>query len=179
WLAVVIFVQKVWDQLHRMIVGIPTLRRSQITANLFLGGQYNWRGLRLLREMGVTAVVNMRMHSVYVEARYQGMKYLHLPTPDNTPPKLEDLIRGAEFAHEEVQAGGKVYIHCRQGLGRGPTMAIAYLLRMGQTYEDAFATVRRVRTFINPRPGQVARLKELEAYFERERKTEKKLAPRI
>ncbi|MBS1665352.1 MAG: dual specificity protein phosphatase family protein [Bacteroidetes bacterium] len=179
WLVVVIFVQKVWDQLHRGIVGIPTLRRSQITANLFLGGQYNLRGLRLLKEMGITGVINMRMHSVYVEARYQGLEYLHLPTPDNTPPKLEDLIRGAEFAHSQIEAGGKVYIHCRQGLGRGPTMAIAYLLRMGQTYADAFATVKRVRTFINPRAGQVARLKELEVYYGGQQKAETKLAPRI
>lgn len=179
WLIIVIFVQKMWDQLHRGMVGIPTLRRSQITANLFLGGQYNLRGLRLLREMGITAVINMRMHSVYEEARYQGLQYLHLPTPDNTPPKLEDLIKGAEFAHAQIEGGGKVYIHCRQGLGRGPTMAIAYLLRMGQTYEDAYATVRKVRTFINPRRGQVQRLKELEAYFERERMPATKLAPRI
>lgn len=179
WLIIVVFVQKLWDQLHRLITGIPTLRRSQITANLYLGGQYNWRGLRLLRQMGVTAIINMRTHSLYVQARYEGLQYLHLPTIDNTAPSLSDLIKGASFAHDAIQNGGKVYIHCRQGLGRGPTMAIAYLLRMGETYADAFATVKRVRTFINPRPSQVARLKELEAYFEKEKLPETKLAPRI
>jgi dual specificity MAP kinase phosphatase len=78
---------------------------------------------------------------------------------------MEDLIKGAEFAHKVIQDGGKVYIHCRQGLGRGPTMAIAYLMRMGATYADAFAAVKRVRPFIRPRRVQVQRLKELEAYF--------------
>ncbi len=178
WLLIVVFVQKIWDQGHRVLLGIPTLRRSQITANLYLGGQYNWRGLRLLRAMGITGIINMRMHSLYVEARYRGLQYLHLPTPDNTAPSLEDLVKGAEFAKTIIQNGGKVYIHCRQGLGRGPTMAIAYLLSMGATYADAFASVKKVRTFINPRPSQIARLKELEAWFEKGNRTEKKLTPR-
>ncbi|HET6255418.1 MAG TPA: dual specificity protein phosphatase [Puia sp.] len=179
WLTIVIFAQKIWDQAYRGIVGIPTLKRSQITANLFLGGQYNLRGLRLLKAMGITAIINMRMHSLFAEANYHGLEYLHLPTPDNTAPALEDLIRGAEFARKVIDGGGKIYIHCRQGLGRGPTMAIAYLLRTGQTYADALATVRRVRTFVRPRPVQMARLKELEAYFDRERLTETKLTPRL
>ncbi len=179
WLLIIIFLQKAEDVLYRSIAGMPTLQRSQITANLFLGGQYNLRGLRRLRVMGITAIINMRMHSVYEEARFEGLSYLHLPTPDNTAPKLEDLIRGADFARSVIQKGGKVYIHCRQGLGRGPTMAIAYLLSMGATYEDAFATVKRVRTFIHPRPVQVARLKELEAYYRQTETTDKKLVPRV
>lgn len=178
WLLVLIFLQKLEDIMFRRIVGIPILQRSQITANLFLGGQYNLRGLRKLKEMGITAIINMRMHSVYAEASYQGLQYLHLPTPDNTAPKMEDLIKGAEFAHSVISNGGKIYIHCRQGLGRGPTMAIAYLLRMGATYEDAFATVKRVRTFIRPRHSQIERLKELEAYYEKEKIKETKLMPR-
>jgi len=179
WLLILIFAQKAEDILYRWIVGMPTLQRSQITANLFLGGQYNLRGLRRLREMGITAIINMRMHSVYDEARFEGLAYLHLPTPDNTAPKMEDLIRGADFARSVIQDGGKIYIHCRQGLGRGPTMAIAYLLRMGATYEDAFATVKRVRTFIQPRPVQVTRLKELEAYYKQTNSADKRLTPRV
>lgn len=166
-LIVVIFFQKIVDQTYRVIMGIPTLKRSQVTANLFLGGQYNLRGLRKLKQMGITGIINMRVHSIYKEAQYEGLHYLHLPTPDNTPPALDDLVKGADFAHNEINNNGKVYIHCRQGLGRGPSMAIAYLLKMGATYEDAFATVKKVRTFINPRPLQIKRLKELEAYYKK------------
>jgi dual specificity MAP kinase phosphatase len=78
---------------------------------------------------------------------------------------LANLITGADFVDNEIRSGGKVYIHCRQGLGRGPTMAIAYLLKAGATFEDAFHLVKKVRPFINPRPSQIARLKELEAYY--------------
>lgn len=164
-LVILIFFQILWDNLHRYIYGIPSLRKCQITANLFLGSQYTKLGLKKLRELGITAIVNMRMHNVYVKARYEGIKYLHLPTIDNTAPALEDLVKGADFIETEIANKGKVYVHCRQGLGRGPTMALAYLIKTGLTYNDSFALVKRVRTFIRPRPEQISRLRELEAFY--------------
>ena len=45
-------------------------------------------------------------------------------------------------------------------------MCIAYLLKLATIPDDdAFALVQKVRTFINPRPEQRKRLKELEAYY--------------
>lgn len=164
-LLLVIFWQKIWDNVYRFFNGLPTLKRSQITADLFLGSQYNLVGLQKLKAMGVTGIVNMRMNPIYKESQYEGFHYLHLPTVDNTPPPLDVLIKGADFMTNEIKNGGKVYVHCRQGLGRGPTMAIAYLISTGITYEDAYSQVKRVRTFINPRPGQISRLKELEHYY--------------
>lgn len=162
---IIIFWQKIWDNIYRFFNGVPTLKRSQITANLFLGSQYSLVGLQKLKSLGVTAIVNMREHSDFAESQFEGIHYLHLPTVDNTPPPLETLIKGAEFVHKEIANGGKAYVHCRQGLGRGPTMAIAYLISTGLTFDDAFALVKSVRTFINPRPGQIQRLKELELYY--------------
>lgn len=154
-----------YDNAHRIITGLPRLNRSQITAHLFLGSQYNLLGLKKLKALGVTAIVNMRTHNDYSDAEHEGIKYLHLPTVDNTPPPLEILLQGADFIDNEIKNGGSVYVHCRQGLGRGPTMAIAYLIKTGLTYEDAYAIIKRVRIFINPRPGQIEMLKELEGYY--------------
>jgi protein tyrosine phosphatase (PTP) superfamily phosphohydrolase (DUF442 family) len=160
-----LFLQYNYDNTYRVVFGMPRLKRCQITADLFLGSQYNRVGLRKMKALGITAIINMRMHSVYTEAQYEGFHYLHLPTPDNTPPPLKVLIQGADFADAEIKKGGKVYIHCRQGLGRGPSMTIAYLLKTGLTVEDAVTLIRKARPFINPRPGQLKRLKELEAYY--------------
>ena len=154
-----------YDNVHRIIAGIPRLSRSQLTAHLFLGSQYNLLGLKKLKALGVTAIVNMRMHNDYSDAEHEGIKYLHLPTVDNTPPPLDVLIKGADFIDTEIKNKGIVYVHCRQGLGRGPTMAMAYLIKTGLTFKDACAMVKRVRIFINPRPGQVKMLKELEEYY--------------
>lgn len=155
----------IYDNIHRVIAGVPRLKRSQITAHLFLGSQYNLLGLSKLRALGVTAIVNMREHADYDDAAHEGIKYLHLPTPDNTPPPLEVLLKGAQFMDDEIKNGGTVYVHCRQGLGRGPTMAMAYLIKKGMTYDDAYKTIRKVRIFINPRASQIEKLKELEVYY--------------
>jgi protein tyrosine phosphatase (PTP) superfamily phosphohydrolase (DUF442 family) len=162
-----LFLQYNYDNVYRVVFGMPRLKRCQITANLFLGSQYNQVGLRKMKALGITAIINMRMHSVYTEAQYEGFSYLHLPTPDNTPPPLEVLIKGANFAESEIKNGGKVYVHCRQGLGRGPTMAIAYLLKTGLTVDDAITLIRKARSFINPRTSQIKRLRELEAYYQK------------
>jgi len=172
WLIFIIFIQKAFDNFHRYFYGLPQLKRSQITANLFLGSQYNLVGLRKLKKLGITAIVNMRVHSTYSDAQYKGFKYLHLPTFDNTAPKWEDLLYGADFVNDEIKRGGKVYIHCRQGLGRGPTMTIAYLLKIGTTYEDAVNLIKKVRPFIDPRPEQVKCLKELEEYYKEQKEQE-------
>jgi protein-tyrosine phosphatase len=153
------------DNAHRVIVGLPRLKRSKINGHLYLGSQYNLFGLKKLKALGVTAIVNMRLHNTYGEAAHEGIKYLHLPTPDNTAPPLEMLIKGADFIDDEIKNGGIVYVHCRQGLGRGPTIAMAYLIKSGMTYEEAYATIRKVRIFINPQRSQVAMLKELEEYY--------------
>jgi len=156
-----------YDNAHRIVTGVPRLSRSMITPNLMLGSQYNLWGLKKLKALGVTAIVNMRMHNDYDDAAHEGIKYLHLPTVDNTPPPLEVLIKGANFIDEEIKNGGVVYVHCRQGLGRGPTMAMAYLIKKGMTYEEAHAMIRKVRIFINPQHSQVAKLKELEVYYKK------------
>jgi protein tyrosine phosphatase (PTP) superfamily phosphohydrolase (DUF442 family) len=168
FMIIVIFGHKIYDNIYRAFKGMPTLKRSQITADLFLGSQYSLVGLRKMKALGITAIINMREHAIYSEAIHEGINYLHLPTVDNTPPTLAVLMRGADFADQEIKSGGKVYIHCRQGLGRGPTMTIAYLLKTGLTYADAFALVKKVRTFINPRQSQINSLKELEQYYQQE-----------
>lgn len=165
FIGIGLFFDYIYDNIYRLIAGMPRLSRCQVTAHLFIGSQYNLLGLKKLKALGVTAIVNMRMHNTYNEAVHEGIKYLHLPTIDNTPPPLDILIQGANFIDEEIRNKGVVYVHCRQGLGRGPTMAMAYLIKLSMTYKEAYDMVRKVRIFINPRPGQVRRLKELEAYY--------------
>lgn len=164
-LLIHIYFMQAMDVVHSFLFGIPSVKRSQITANLYLGSQYNLIGLKKLKKMGITAIVNMRIHTVYSEAQQMGIKNLHLPTYDNTPPKLEDLMEGAQFIDNEISNGGKVYIHCRQGLGRGPSMAIAYFIRIGLSYDRAFNLIKKTRPFINPRPAQIERLIELEKFY--------------
>jgi len=48
-------------------------------------------------------------------------------------------------------------------VGRAPTLAAAYLISTGMTLDEALATIRRTRPFINITPPQMALLVEYEA----------------
>ena len=70
--------------------GAPALYRSQITHNLFLGGQYTLKGLMMMKSWGITAVVSMRKRKPAIFTQVDWLKVLHLPTSDGTAPKLPD-----------------------------------------------------------------------------------------
>jgi protein-tyrosine phosphatase len=159
----VIQIERIIDHIYRYATGLPQVKKSLITPNLYLGGQYSLRAFPRLQTLGVTGIVNMRLHSVHKDiVGLGGVKVLNLPTPDRKAPSQEALAKGVEFIKKEIASGGKVYIHCKFGEGRGPTMAIAYLISTGMTYEDAFTLVKKIRTFIDPTKDQRQALKEFE-----------------
>lgn len=62
-----------------------------------------------------------------------------------------DFIEGAR--------GGRVFVHCSQGVSRSTTLAIAYRMwKEGRAYEDIFAEVKRMRGVANPNIGFICQL---------------------
>lgn len=159
----VITIDRFTDHAYRYITGLPQAKRSLITPHLFLGGQYSLTAFERLKVLGVTGIVNMRMRSIHKDIdNIHDVRILNLPTPDRSAPSQENLKKGADFIKDEVSKGGKVYIHCRYGEGRGPTMAIAYLISTGLVYQDAYELVKKTRTFISPTRVQVQALLKFE-----------------
>jgi hypothetical protein len=152
--------QRTFDHTYRRIIGVPTLRYSEISPQLYLGGQYSWRGFQILKKRGITAIVSMRSRARADLPDMGPVRFLHLPTPDLSPPSLKDLEKGSRFIDDEIKRGGKVYVHCHYGEGRGPSMIAAYLITTGLTVEAALAQIRAVRGFIGLTPRQVERLDE-------------------
>jgi protein-tyrosine phosphatase len=164
----IITIERGVDHTVRILFGLPQLKKSMITPELYLGGQYNLTGYKKLKKLGITGIVNMRLHSIHTDIKgITDMHVLHLPTPDRTAPTLADLKKGVAFMQKEIENGGKVYVHCKWGEGRGPSMAIAYLLSTGLTLDDALALIKKVRTFISPNHMQLKRLKELENVYKK------------
>ena len=99
------------------LTGIPLRRYSQITPEVFIGGQYGRRGKNTLERWGVNGVVNLRTefddaaHGLALE------HYCHLPTIDDAAPTLDHLQAGADFIQRVIDGGGKVY-HSLRGRGR-------------------------------------------------------------
>ena len=138
------------DQAYRKIGGAPLWRLSQVTPQLFLGGQHYRRGWQAMQARGITAIVNLREAKFSDAAKgIGGERHLHLATVDNTPPTVADLMRGAALIGDEIQRGGKVYIHCGVGVGRAPTMTAAFLMTTGLSAEEALRQIKKARPFVH------------------------------
>ena len=86
-----------------------------------------------------------------------------LPTDDDHAPAMEQFQAGVDFIRRNIESGGKVYVHCAGGVGRAPTMAVAYLISTGLDVERAWALVRATRPFVTPTPPQLAALERFAA----------------
>ncbi len=153
---------RIIDHTYRELTGKPILERGEITSQLYLGGQYKLTGLDRLKTYGITAIVNMRTLPIPHQVVVNNFNTLHLPTTDHTPPTIVHLNKGIAFIHAEINDGGKVYVHCRWGEGRGPSMIIAYLMSTGLFFDDAYKIVKAVRSFIALSNSQIKQLKKFE-----------------
>ena len=160
-------IERIIDILWRNLTGIPIIRYTQITPHLYLGGQYGLNALPWLKKLNINAVVNMRESQIHKPDQFKWLTVLNLPTVDWTAPTIENLDKGSKFITEILKKGGGVYIHCHAGLGRGPSMAIAYLMSTGMTFDDAFAEVKKVRPFITPTREQIIRLRDFEKFLKK------------
>ena len=152
-----------WTRLFMWTVGREVWRYSQITPQLYVGGQIRAGGWRWLVAHGVTANVNLReKHNDSVHGVPQD-SYLWLPTRDDDAPTPQQLRSGVAFISRVIEQGGRVYVHCASGVGRAPTMAAAYLMSTGMTYEQAIAAIQHVRPFIKPTLPQLEALKRFAA----------------
>jgi len=111
-------------------------------------------------------VVNMRREYHYtLHEDLPNIHYLLLPTDDNQAPTIEHLHQGVDFIREQVSNGGKVYIHCWESFGRSATTAAAYFVSQGNTVEQAWAHIKKRRSFVRPIPVQIERLEEFSLHI--------------
>ncbi len=152
-----------WARGYNWIVGRPVLRYSAITPQLYVGGQINAGGWRWLAARGLTSDLNLRSEFDDAAHGIAPQSYLWLPTDDDHAPTLEQLQAGVDFIRRNVEGGGKVYVHCAAGVGRAPTLAVAYLVDTGLDVDQAWALVRATRPFVTPTPPQLIALERFAA----------------
>jgi protein tyrosine phosphatase (PTP) superfamily phosphohydrolase (DUF442 family) len=155
-----------WARISR----IPVFHYSRITPDLYVGPQYGPAGKRKLERAGIRAVINMRIE--YDDAAH-GLAlphYYRVPTIDGQAPPLEFLNEGVDFIRYILGQGGSVYIHCRAGNGRAPTMAAAYLISQGLSLAEALDLIRKSRPFIDILPAQLVQLQRFEDIYKKQRR---------
>ena len=80
------------------------------------------------------------------ECATAGLQFLYLPVPDRgVPPNRDEFERVVSEAVREVQRGGRVVAHCRQGVGRSALIVLGVLKAFGVPTADAIARVSAAR----------------------------------
>lgn len=111
-----------------------------------------------LLELGINADISMEAEKL--DQPY-GIKYfLWLPTIDHTAPTLEAMAMGTQMIHFLVARKINVYIHCKNGHGRAPTLLAAYLISTGMSVKKAIRTIAKKRPEIHIEPVQEAMLEK-------------------
>lgn len=58
------------------------------------------------------------------------------------------------FIDEARSAGGRVLVHCTQGVSRSATITIAYCMwKLGLSYDEIFDQVKKIRHVVSPNVG--------------------------
>jgi hypothetical protein len=133
---------------------------SQVTANLFIGSDLISSQVRLLRENGITHIINCVAQLVESPS---GFTCLQIPMADGGDENILSHIFGTTvFIQKALAHKGKVLVHCIEGASRSVSVLIGYLiLTENLDYSSAFSRVRAKRRVANPNPKFMAQLIQL------------------
>ena len=78
--------------------------------------------------------------------RLAGIEFMAVPVSDRgLPTSPTEFRRSASKVHERIKNGGRVVVHCRQGIGRATMMATAVLAESGVDASAALVAIERAR----------------------------------
>lgn len=138
---------------------------SQVTDQIFVGTNACCKTHfdTVLLHLGISADISLESENI--DAPW-GIKYfLWLPTVDHTAPTMEALALGVQMLRFCIDRGMKIYIHCKNGHGRAPTLLAAYFVSQGMSVEKAVKMIQKQRREIHIEPVQLARIKQFAESF--------------
>uniref|UniRef100_A0A5B6YIJ8 Uncharacterized protein n=1 Tax=Davidia involucrata TaxID=16924 RepID=A0A5B6YIJ8_DAVIN len=132
---------------------------SRIADHVYLGSDAVAKNREILRQNGITHVLNC-VGFVSPEYFKSDLVYKTLWLQDTPSEDITSILYDVFDYFEDVrEQGGRVFVHCCQGVSRSTSLVIAYLMwREGQSFEDAFQFVKAARGVTNPNMGFACQL---------------------
>ena len=119
---------------------------------MYLGSDVVARDWSMLQKLGITHVVNAAAdysENYHLSKRVQYKSYrLKDHVREDISCVFYDVI---PFIQDARNQGGKVYVHCVQGISRSATLVLAYKIFTEKiTYQQAYDELKQKRMCINP-----------------------------
>ncbi|XP_029841544.2 dual specificity protein phosphatase 3 isoform X1 [Ixodes scapularis] len=150
---------------------LPTDPYNEVYPNIFISDGTTALCTGLLRRLGVTHVLNAamgrdRMYCLINTSpsfyKSSGIEFHGVEALDLSSFKLDRFFQeSADFIDKAIASGGKVLVHCKEGISRSATLVLAFLmLKRNLTAQEAVRLVRGRREII-PNQGFLQQLCEL------------------
>ncbi|PIY69442.1 hypothetical protein COY90_00665 [Candidatus Roizmanbacteria bacterium CG_4_10_14_0_8_um_filter_39_9] len=130
---------------------------SQITPNIFLGTNLCC-AVHADKLKAIHISIDIDLEVERPEEPPEVESYIWLPVIDGHAPSLYQLSIGVTAIENTIKQGKCLYVHCKNGHGRSPTLVIAYLISTGMTQETAYQLVKSKRPEIHLHDVQVEML---------------------
>jgi len=100
---------------------------SFLNSNLGVGGACNVEGIA---NDGIKSILDLREESMDNPEHIKkfGINYLRIKISDRGTPSIQDTMMAVEWIKSQLSDNDKVFIHCTLGRGRGPLLAVLYLM---------------------------------------------------
>ncbi|MBI2595943.1 dual specificity protein phosphatase family protein [Candidatus Daviesbacteria bacterium] len=135
------------------------LELNQITDLIYLGTNLCCSAvphIKILLDHGIKADIDLEEDRQEQTANID--TYLWLPVKDQQAPTQEQLNTGVAVIESLVKNNKKVYVHCKNGHGRSPTLLAAYFISKGMDINDAIEKIKSKRPQIHLRKVQIEAL---------------------
>lgn len=128
---------------------INELEYNEITDGIYIGTNLccHTHFDEKLRKEGIT--VDISLEEERLDFPLGVDFYIWMPVKDHTAPKPEQLEFGVYILEKLVAMGKKIYVHCKNGHGRAPTLVAAYLIKKGKSPIEAEEFIKSKRQSIH------------------------------
>lgn len=127
----------------------PTLDFDEVVDGLYVGTNQCCQTHFDERLIGIGIEADISLEEERLDSPLGVHFYLWLPVKDHRAPSQGQLEVGVAALRKLVKLGRKVYIHCKNGHGRSPTLLAAYLIAKGMSVDQAIKLIKGKRPAIH------------------------------
>jgi dual specificity MAP kinase phosphatase len=145
------------SRVYGQLLGLPFRGDCEITKSLWIGAKPGLLGRWILRANGFTIQFSL-IEKKEIRVRPRKLTYLWRPLEEFRAIPTKALWEYTDELLILQSQEQRVFIHCREGVGRAPALGVALLIRLGASLDTALAQVQSGRNVTSLNDAQLSSL---------------------